>query len=232
MAVPPAVGDRPGVNGTSRVRRTLLAVLVVALVVLLGAGAWLVSTRVAEVPGVGLRIGAPTDEQQERQEALQTGRTFVERMSEFGPDDLEGQQMPGYRDRVSELMSPAFSEQFLNTGVQLAEATVAQAKMGRSVEVDSAGVEEIHADAAELLVAGSITNSYPDPDGEGRVEDRPLPFRYRVSLVTIEGEWLVDNYVPVLAEQGGQNGQDGGLQLEPGGQGGQGQQPSGEESDE
>lgn len=245
MAVPPAEGDRPGVTSASRVRRILPGILVVALVVLLGAGAWLVTTRVAEVPAVGLRLGSPTEAQQERTEALRTGRTFVERMSEFGPDDLEGQKMPGYRERVSELMSPKFSEAFLDTGVQLAEATVAQAKMGRSVEVDSAGVEEIHADSAEILVAGAITNSYPNPDGDGRVEDQPLPFRYRVSLVKIEGEWLVDNYVPVVpgqdgrAGQDGEGGQDGGLPLEqPGGQdgsgqGGQEQQPDDEEeSDE
>jgi hypothetical protein len=52
-------------------------------------------------------------------------------------------------------------------------------------------------------VAGSFTNSYPvDPeDLEGeRQEDLPLPFRVRVELVKVGGDWLVDGFAPVTGE--------------------------------
>ena len=55
------------------------------------------------------------------------------------------------------------------------------------------------ADSATALVAGAFTNTYP---GNGRragerIETEPAAFRVRVSLVKVDGEWLVDNVVDV-----------------------------------
>ena len=64
------------------------------------------------------------------------------------------------------------------------------------------GVSLIDSDSATALVAGSFTNSYPDPDDDTqRIDDLPLPFRVQIELVKIDGEWLVDNFTPVTGEE-------------------------------
>ena len=81
--------------------------------------------------------------------------------------------------------------------------------VARRAEVFSAGVSSLDGDSARVLVSGSFVNSYPDTrqeDPEARVESEPAPFRVEVSLVRTDGEWLVDDFVPVTgvpAEQSG-----------------------------
>lgn len=212
MAVPPAVGARPGLTGTGRNRRLILAILTVALVLLLAVGAWLVATRHAEVPGTDWRLGGQTGEQAERDEVLSLTTTFLQRVNNYGPDGVQGDRMPEYRERVVELLSPKFAEEFQNT-VAAAEATVAQAGMSRSSEVTGTGVSVLDSDSATVLAAGSFTNSYPDQQG-GRVDTTPLPFRFEVSLVKVEGEWLVDGFQPVLGPEAPDQGQPGGQPTE------------------
>ena len=46
-------------------------------------------------------------------------------------------------------------------------------------------------------MAGTFTDSYPK---QGQLE--PTPFRLEVTLVKVNGSWLVDNFTPVTgAEQ-------------------------------
>ena len=46
-------------------------------------------------------------------------------------------------------------------------------------------------------VAGTFTDSYPK---QGQLE--PTPFRFEVTLVKVQGSWLVDDFTPVTgAEQ-------------------------------
>ncbi len=44
-------------------------------------------------------------------------------------------------------------------------------------------------------MAGAFTDSYPKASGDQPRE--PAPFRIEVSLVKVDGEWLVDNFTPV-----------------------------------
>jgi hypothetical protein len=109
--------------------------------------------------------------------------------------------MPGYRDGVLEVITPKLAESF-EESVTAAEATVTQAGLGRRAEVFGVGVSAIDSDSATVLVAGSLTNSYPkdpeDLDGERQDDPNgPLPYRIEVQLVKIKGEWLVDSFVPV-----------------------------------
>jgi len=55
------------------------------------------------------------------------------------------------------------------------------------------------ADSATALVAGAFVNSYPGSGkrADERIETDPAPFRVRVSLVKVSGEWLVDDFTPV-----------------------------------
>lgn len=199
MALPAALpSDRP-VTGRphTRGRVAVLGALLVGLLALVIWATYLVSTRHATVPGTDWELnGEVSAEQEQREAVLSTTEQLMRRMNTYGPGDLEGKQMPAYREEVAALLSPKFAEEFHNT-VSAAEATVAQAGMARTAEVTGVGVAALDEDSAQALVAGSFTNSYPGRDG-ARVEDAPLPFRFEVDLVRIDGEWLVDGFAPVL----------------------------------
>ncbi len=124
-------------------------------------------------------------------------RQFMLRMGTYGPDQLEGGQLPEYRELVTEVITPKFATSF-DQSVATAEQIVAQAGVSREAEVFSAGVSTIDADSATALVAGTFTDSYPDNAGELRPQE-PVPFRIQVTLVKTEGEWLVDDFTPVTA---------------------------------
>jgi Mce-associated membrane protein len=204
VAFPPAPDDSAGVTkdssdhdselqGEARsvsvgARRLIAVLLSLALLVSAGTLFWLVSQR----------SGDASDVQTQREKVMSQAQQFILRVNTYGPDLLsDDQTMPEYRDLVLEVITSKFAADFEET-VPAAEATVAQAGFGRTAEVFGAGVSVIDADSATALVAGSFTNSYPDPDDESkRVDDVPLPFRVEVELVKVDGTWLVDNFTPV-----------------------------------
>ena len=200
MAVPPAPDDRsgliedetqPGTHGAPRARRLIAAVLVVLILASAGTLVWLLTQR----------SGAASDVQSEREQVMSQARQFILRVNTYGPELLaEDGTMPDYRERVLDVITDKFAADFEET-VPAAEATVAQAGFSRRAEVFGTGVSVIDSDSATALVAGSFTNSYPDPDDDAkRVDDLPLPFRVEIELVKVDGEWLVDNFTPVTGE--------------------------------
>jgi hypothetical protein len=112
--------------------------------------------------------------------------------------------MPAYREQVREVITPKFAADF-DKEVATAEQLVAQGGITRSADVFATAVSAIDDDSARVLVAGAFTDSYRQgkgKDGKARVVDQePLPFRFTVDLVMIEGEWLVDDFSPVSSQQ-------------------------------
>lgn len=218
MAVPPAphVGSvtaepnspEDGTSGAASASRGFRLGLLVALVlVLVGSLAWtgyLVATRTSGARGnlperVGSVLSGENAIAAERERVMDVASQFMLRVNSYGPDDLaEDGTMPDYRERVGELITPAFRADF-DAQVGIAEQTVAQAQLGRDCEVFGVGVSTMDADSATALVAGAFTNSYPGNGrrADQRVESEPAPFRVRVSLVKVAGEWLVDDFAPV-----------------------------------
>ena len=92
---------------------------------------------------------------------------FMLRINTYGPDLLEGDTMPKYRELVEEVITPKFAADF-EKNAPLAEATVKQAGVGRTAEVFSTGVSAIDADSATALVAGSFTQVLPRQPRLGR----------------------------------------------------------------
>ena len=200
MAVPPAPDVEP-VSGedadqqhgshdrssTSPGFRLVLAVVLVLVLIgsLVTTGLLLASRTSAASGGLPGRVGA-----------LLSGENAVaaEREAVLSDDGT----MPDYRERVGELITPAFRADF-EQQVGTAELTVAQAELGRACEVYGAGVSGMDADSATALVAGAFVNSYPGSGkrADERIETDPAPFRVRVSLVKVSGEWLVDDFTPV-----------------------------------
>ncbi|HEX6148843.1 hypothetical protein [Nocardioides sp.] len=173
-------------------RLTLTGVLALVLVLSLGASVWLSATRGFEAIGIGAGAG---ELQSERDQAMSRTRQFMLRMGTYGPDQLDGGQLPEYRELVTEVITPKFATTF-EKSVTTAEQIVAQAGVSRKAEVFSAGVSTIDADSATALVAGTFTDSYPDRSGALQPQE-PVPFRIEITLVKTEGEWLVDDFTPV-----------------------------------
>ncbi len=218
MAVPPAPDVEP-VSGedadqqhgshdrssTSPGFRLVLAVVLVLVLIgsLVTTGLRLASRTSAASGGLPGRVGALLSGENavaaEREAVLSVATQFMLRVNTYGPEDLSDDgTMPDYRERVGELITPAFRADF-EQQVGTAELTVAQAELGRACEVYGAGVSGMDADSATALVAGAFVNSYPGSGkrADERIETDPAPFRVRVSLVKVSGEWLVDDFTPV-----------------------------------
>ena len=203
MAVPPAPDLGSGVSPDSRrqtsttLRLALLVVLLALLVAATGATAYLAATRPVSALGIG---GEEAALQSERETVMAQAEQFMLRVNTYGPDLLEGQTMPKYRELVEEVITPKFAADF-EKNVPAAEQTVAEAGLARTCEVFSTGVSTLDSDSATALVAGSFTNSYPsEPGSQDRVETDPAPFRVQVALVKVKGTWLVDDFTPLTGE--------------------------------
>ncbi len=123
---------------------------------------------------------------------------FMLRMGSYGPDLLDDQgAMPDYRSGVKEIITPKFATSF-DKEAGAAEQLVAQAGVSRVPDVFATGVSSLDEDSARTLVAGSFTDTYTVKDKT--VPQEPIPFRIEVSLVKIDGKWLVDDFNPVSAD--------------------------------
>ncbi|QWF23045.1 hypothetical protein KM427_04760 [Nocardioides sp. LMS-CY] len=194
---PPATdaGTRPPrPRGTFRL--VLLGVLVLALLASAGCLVWLLAER----------RGAADRTQSERDAALRQAEQFVLRLNTYGPGQLDDQgRLPGYRQQVSEVITPKFAADFERSGLPIAEQIVVKQRYGRTAEVYGAGVESIGPADATVIVAAGLTGSYPDPqhpkDRSQRVETDPDVLRWEVDLVRSDGDWRVDDYAPVSEER-------------------------------
>jgi Mce-associated membrane protein len=215
VAVPPAPDDGSGVTKDSTphdqasgpvpavgFRLVLLIVLSALLVLSIGTFVGLTVTDESSPAGIFDGDDGEQDEA-DRQAVMSQAQQFILRVNTYGPDLLaEDGTMPDYREQVREVITDKFAASF-EESVPAAESTVAQAGFSRTAEVFGAGVSVIDQDSATALVAGSFTNAYPvDPDDleSERQEDLPLPFRVRVELVKVGGDWLVDGFSPVTGE--------------------------------
>jgi hypothetical protein len=196
---PETAGGETG-GGARPVRRGfragLLLVLVAALLASLATALWLAAGR----------RGEAADVQAQREQVMAQTRQFLLRMGTYGPDLLDGQGgMPEYRERVRAVITPKFAASF-DEQAGTAEQLVARAGVSREAEVFSTGVSDLDPDSATALVAGTFTDSYPvngpvksQVTGESEPQE-PVPYRIEVSLVKVDGEWLVDDFAPVTGE--------------------------------
>lgn len=147
----------------------------------------------------------------EREEVMSLTDQFVKRLGTYSPDMVEESgQMPDYREQVREVITPKFAADF-DKEVATAEQLVAQGGITRSADVFATAVSSIDDDSARVLVAGAFADSYQQGSGDDArtVGQEPLPFRFTVDLVRIEGEWLVDDFTPVSSDDAA-GGADGG----------------------
>jgi hypothetical protein len=198
MVVSPALGRRPEVTGedattssgppgSALFRLVLLGALVLALAASL---VWVAALRAH-------RTGAADAVQSDREAAMATTQQFVLRVNTYGPALLDSHgQMPAYRSRVEAVITAKFAASF-EQSVPVAEQSVQHYGLARSCAVFSTGVEAVDGDSAQVLVAGSISQTVKNRRGKRVSAGEPTPFRLRVSLDKVGGKWLVDDYAPV-----------------------------------
>lgn len=151
------------------------------------------------------------EEPESREKVMSLSDQFVRRLGTYGPDLLDDVgQMPTYRERMAEVITPKFEAGF-DKEVGAVEQLVGQGGVARTTDVFATGVSSIDDDSARVLVAGTFNDTYTaapakDADEERTVAQEPLPFRFTVDLVAVDGEWLVDDFAPV----GGADPVDGG----------------------
>ncbi|MGC4110898.1 MAG: MlaD family protein [Nocardioides sp.] len=189
LTPPPPTSRKTTAPRSAAFRLVLAGVLVVGLVAAL---AWVAVLR-------SHRTGAASDVQSEREAVMSTTQQFVMRVNTYGPSMLNAQgQMPQYRASVTSVITPKFAVSFDQT-VPVAERSVKSYGIQRTCAVYSTGVEVIDSDSAQVLVAGSISQSARNAKGKQVPTGEPAPFRLRVSLDRVDGTWLVDDYQPVSA---------------------------------
>ncbi|QBX54843.1 hypothetical protein EXE58_04760 [Nocardioides seonyuensis] len=194
MALPPADDGRAV---TSRLRPALATGLALVSLVCAGILVWVLA-----FDGGPDRASGALEEPEARERVMSLGDQFVRRLGTYGPDLLDDSgQMPDYRERMHEVITPKFRSGF-DSQVSAVEQLVAQAGVERSTEVFATAVSRIDDDAAQVLVAGAFNDTYTaapakGPDEERTVAQEPLPFRFTVELVSVDGEWLVDDFAPV-----------------------------------
>jgi Mce-associated membrane protein len=197
VATAPAAGDHAEVTSdrptsaprAALFRLVLLGVLTLALIASVVTGAVLFSQR----------HGGSSTLQADREAAMATTQQFVLRVNTYGPSLLDSSgQMPQYRARVKAVITPKFAVSF-EQGVTVAEQSVKNYGVDRTCAVFATGVEQIDADTAQVLVAGTFSETLMNKKGKRISAGEPAPFRLRVSLDRIDGRWLVDNYQTVTS---------------------------------
>jgi Mce-associated membrane protein len=180
-------------------RMVLLVVLALALVATLVWIPILLAHRQVTVFGHTLGSDDAAVVQADREAAMAATQQFVLRVNTYGPKLLDSHgQMPAYRSRVKQVITPKFAVSF-DKSVSVAESSVKTYGLDRTCAVYATGVEVIDSDSAQVLVAGSISQTVLNRKGKRVSTGEPSPFRLRVTLDKIDGSWLVDDYQPVTS---------------------------------
>lgn len=187
MVAAPADRDRAGLtpdhdeNPTRTQRtpsfvRTMVAVLVA--LILLGTGAAVAGWLVQREPGDALaRL-------EERGDVTRVAEQFTVRVNNYSSESVDA-----YKTSVGELLSTKFSSEF-DQAMEDIVVQVQEAQMESQGEVLASGVATLDDDSARVLVVADATVKTV-------FDERQRHFRWEVSLVKVDGEWLVDDFTPV-----------------------------------
>lgn len=163
--------DRPG--GSRGLRAAMVAVLALLLVAAVAAGTWGYT-----------RLSAAQKELDVRADVVRVAEQFTVAVNNYDSASVDQ-----YKSDVDKLLSTKFQAEF-NQAMQDIVSQVQQAKMKSDGKVLAAGVSTIDDDSAKVLVVA-------DADVKTVYDQRKRHFRWEVSLVKVDGTWLVDDFSPV-----------------------------------
>ncbi len=123
--------------------------------------------------------------EQRRDEVAEVASQFVRDSNTYSYTDMED-----LRARIEAQTTGDAKEQFVAQFEDTAKLAVA-GKLESTANVLRAGVAVADSDSARVLVVADATAT-------SVLQTRERHFRYEVSLVREDGEWLVDTFVPVV----------------------------------
>ena len=151
----------------------MAAVLVLLLVAAVAAGIW----------GFA-RLSSAEKEIDARADVVRVAEQFAVAVNNFDSNSVDD-----YRSSVSELLSTKFRGEY-DKAMEDIVTSVQEAEMESEGEVLASGVATIDDDSARVLVVSDATVKTV-------FDERQRHFRWEVSLVKVEGKWLVDDFTPV-----------------------------------
>lgn len=151
----------------------MAAVLVLLLVAAVAAGIW----------GFA-RLSSAEKEIDARADVVRVAEQFAVAVNNFDSNSVDD-----YRSTVSELLSTKFRGEY-DKAMEDIVTSVQEAEMESQGEVLASGVATIDDDSARVLVVSDATVKTV-------FDERQRHFRWEVSLVKVEGKWLVDDFTPV-----------------------------------
>lgn len=170
-AQPPRRGLSPRL---SRAMAGVLAALVVLALVVLAL----------ELLVLRPKYHAAQADQRARNDVVRVAQRFTAEVN-----DYDASTMDGYKKRIAPMLSTKFRGQFDHAVSQI-RSSVKQADMSSQGDVLASAVASLDPDSAQVLVVS-----------DARVKTvfgtKVRHFRWQVSLVNVDGRWLVDDFSPV-----------------------------------
>jgi Mce-associated membrane protein len=173
----PRPQDGSAGDGRSRLRWAITAFLAVVAVVAAVA-------LVLEVTVLRPRSEEVSSVQQSRSDVIRAAERFAVQVNNYDVSSVDD-----YQAGISPLLSPKFKGEFDKAMTDIVQS-VKQAKMTSKGEVLTSAVASLDPDSAQVLVVS-------DASVKTVFDTRARHFRWEVSLVKIDGKWLVDNFTPV-----------------------------------
>jgi Mce-associated membrane protein len=177
-------GD-PGPSGRGPQHRRTIATVLAAVTVLALAGVVVLLTWLR---GETSEIDAA---QQDRLEVTQATERFVESWNTFTPENAEQ-----YVEDIAPLLSTKFRTEFTDsaedvlTGIEQQQLSSEGEVLVDTDGIPLVGIATLDQDSAEVLVVS-------DADRESSGQQVVRHWRWQVSLVQVDGEWLVDAFKEV-----------------------------------
>jgi Mce-associated membrane protein len=166
-----AARPRPGLRWALAVVLAVVCVLAAVVVVL-------------EVVSLRPRYDEAQSDAAARSAVIRAAERFTVQVNNYDVDSVDR-----YQGTITPLLSPKFRDEFEKAMTDIVTC-VKQAKMTSKGEVLSSAVGSLDPDSAQVLVVS-------DANVKTVFDTRARHFRWQVSLVKIDGTWLVDNFTPV-----------------------------------
>ncbi|HEX6248661.1 MAG TPA: hypothetical protein VFZ64_12385 [Nocardioidaceae bacterium] len=168
-------GDGAGTRqpGSPGLRTAMAVVLALLLVAAVAAMVWGFT-----------RLGSAEEDLDARADAVRAAERFAVAVNNYDAQDIDG-----YRASVTDLLSTKFRTGY-DKAMEEIVAQIEEAEMVSEGEVLASGVATIDHDSARVLVVS-------DAVVKTVYDERQRHFRWEVSLVKVDGEWLVDDFSPV-----------------------------------
>lgn len=126
----------------------------------------------------------PDSAMDSRRDVVRVAERFTVQVNNYDSESVDD-----YKAAVSSMLSTKFSDEF-DRAMEDIVKSVQDAQMDSEGSVLASGVASLDRDSAQVLVVA-------DADVKTVFDTRQRHFRWEISLVKVDGAWLVDDFSPV-----------------------------------